>query len=224
MKNHPKAGNEVMNMLKNLVIALIFGTAVAVSAGHASAESSPTTAVQDSVDAILVVLRDKTLDRSTSREKIRSTINERFDFRAMSQRTLATNWKKATTQEQQQFIDLFSQLIENTYIGKIEAYTDEKVEYPGEKVKGNKAIVETRIITASADIPVDYKLYLKDDYWWVYDVIIEGVSLISNYRSTYQEIVKQEGFAGLLVKMQEKIDELGSEPEPAGEDTAAVAS
>jgi len=141
---------------------------------------------------------------------------------AMSQRTLATNWKKATKQEKEKFIDLFSQLIENTYIGKIEAYTNEKVEYPGEKVKGNKALVETLIIAASADIPVDYKLYKKGDTWWVYDVIIEGVSLISNYRSSYQEIVKKEGFDGLLAKMQEKIDELASEPPAAPADTAAA--
>jgi phospholipid transport system substrate-binding protein len=210
-----------MIMLKNMLMAITLGTALAFSA-HGYAETSPVETVHESVDAILALLKDETLEQAERRAKIRAHINSRFDFDAMSQRTLATNWKKATKQEKEKFIELFSQLIENTYIGKIEAYTNEVVEYPGEKVKGNKALVETLIIAASADIPVDYKLYKKGDTWWVYDVIIEGVSLISNYRSSYQEIVKKEGFDGLLAKMQEKINELNSEPSEAPADTAAA--
>jgi phospholipid transport system substrate-binding protein len=209
-----------MTMLKHMLLVLTLGTLLAFPAAG-SAETSPMQTVHESVDAILALLRDKTLEQADRREQIRAHINTRFDFEAMSQRTLATNWKKATDKERQQFIELFSQLIENTYIGKVESYTNEKVEYPGEKVKGNKAIVETLIIAASADIPVDYRLYRKDDKWWVYDVIIEGVSLVSNYRSTYQEIVKNEGFDGLLAKMQEKVDELQQEPAPAPADAAA---
>jgi len=207
-------------MLKHMLMVLTLGTMLAFPA-LGSAETSPTQTVHESVDAILALLRDHTLEQDDRRAKIRAHINTRFDFKAMSQRTLATNWKKASDKERQQFIDLFSQLIENTYIGKIEAYTDEEVEYPGEKVKGNKAIVETLIIAASADIPVDYRLYKKGEDWLVYDVIIEGVSLVSNYRSTYQEIVKKEGFDGLLAKMQEKIDELQSAPAPAEPATAS---
>ena len=123
-------------------------------------------------------------------------------------RTLATNWKKATDAEKEEFTGLFKQLIQNSYVGKLEAYTNETVDYPGEKVQGRKAVVETMIKTASADIPVNYRLYSKDGYWLVYDVIIEGVSLISNYRSSYQTIVKDEGFDGLMAKMKEKIKEL----------------
>ncbi|HYQ72255.1 MAG TPA: ABC transporter substrate-binding protein [Gammaproteobacteria bacterium] len=210
-------------MLKTLNMMLkimTLGTLLAFST-QGSAELSPTQTVQESVDQILALLKDDALDQEERRAKIRTHINTRFDFKAMSQRTLATNWKKASEQEREKFIDLFSQLIENTYIGKIELYTDEKVEYPGEKVKGRKAVVETLIIAASADIPVDYRLYKKDDVWWVYDVIIEGVSLVSNYRSSYQEIVKKEGFEGLLAKMQEKIDELQSAPAPAEPVTAS---
>jgi phospholipid transport system substrate-binding protein len=144
---------------------------------------------------------------------MRKVINGRFDFRAMSQRTLATNWKKASKEQQQEFVQLFAQLIENTYIGRVEAYTDEKVDFPGEKVKGKKAVVETLILTATADIPINYKVYQKKNgEWWVYDVIIEGISLISNYRSSYQEIVKKEGFDGLIAKMKNKIEELESQP------------
>ena len=176
------------------------------------AVDNATESVRMSVDSILGILKDTGLDKPAKREKIRVVIAERFDFRAMSQRTLATNWRKASKEEQQQFVELFSQLIQNTYIGRVEAYTDEGVTYPGEKVTNNRAVVDTLIITSSAEIPVTYKLYLKDDRWLVYDVNIEGVSLISNYRNSYHEIVKRDGFAGLLGQMEEKIKELANQP------------
>jgi len=198
-------------MLKRIFLLLVVGITMA-TATIVSAEASPTEAIRTSVESILDVLRDKELDRDTRRKKIRDAINTRFDFRAMSQRTLATNWKKASDDEQKKFVELFSKLIESTYIGRVEAYTDEKVDFPGEKVKGKKAVVETLILTDTADIPINYKVYLKNGNWLVYDVIIEGISLISNYRSSYQEIVKNEGFDGLLAKMQDKIKELESAP------------
>lgn len=196
-------------MLNRLLKFLMMAVALSFTSA-ALAASSPTDDVRTSVDAILVILQNGELDVQQKRADISKIINKRFDFRAMSQRTLATNWKKTSDEEKKQFTALFSQLIESSYVGKIEAYTNEKVEYPGEKVKGKKAVVETLILTSSADIPVNYKLYQKGDQWLVYDVIIEGISLISNYRSSYQEIMKDEGFDGLLNKMQAKIDELSS--------------
>ena len=198
-------------MLKQFLLTLMAGFMLAFTmTSHAG--STPTDDVRTSVDAMLEILKNEQLDKEGKRAQMSTVINERFDFRAMSQRTLATNWKKTSDEEKKQFVALFSQLIESSYVGKIEAYTDEKVEYPGEKVKGRKAVVETLIITSSADVPVNYKVYQKGDQWLVYDVVIEGVSLISNYRSSYQEIMKKEGFDGLLAKMQAKIDELASTP------------
>ena len=196
-------------MLNRALRLCIMAVALSFTTG-AIAASSPTEDVRTSVDAILLILQNDELDKQQKRAEISKIVSQRFDFRAMSQRTLATNWKKTSNEEKKQFIELFSQLIESSYVGKIEAYTNEKVEYPGEKVKGKKAVVETLILTSSADIPVNYKLYQKGDQWLVYDVIIEGISLISNYRSSYQEIMKDEGFDGLLNKMQAKIDELSS--------------
>ena len=198
-------------MLKRVLLTLITGFTLAFTA-MSFAGNSPTDVVRTSVDAVLAILDNEQLNYDDKRTQIRVIVKERFDFRAMSQRTLATNWKKTTDEEKDKFVELFSQLIENSYVGKIESYTNERVDYPGEKVSGRKAVVETLIITSSADIPVDYRLYQKGDQWLVYDVIIEGVSLISNYRSSYQEIMKKEGFDGLLAKMQEKIDELSSTP------------
>jgi len=204
-------------MLKRLLLVLMTGLTLAFATASL-AENSPTDDIRASVDAIIAILKNEQLDQAGKRAEIKAVVNKRFDFRAMSQRTLATNWKKTTDEEKNRFVDMFSQLIENSYVGKLDSYTNEKVNYTGEKVDGRKAVVETVIITTTADVPVDYRVYRKDDQWLVYDVTIEGVSLISNYRSSYQTIMKSEGFEGLLAKMQEKIDELASTPsQPAGE-------
>ncbi len=198
-------------MLKRIPLILMLGCVLLFTA-QVHAGQSPILAVQTAVDAIIGLLKDEALDTEQRRSKMREIISGRFDFRAMSQRTLATNWKKASKEEQQQFVGLFAQLIQNSYIGKVEAYTSETVEYSGEKIKGKRAVVNTLIITSSTEIPVNYKLYLKKDEWRVYDVIIEGISLISSYRSTYQEMVKKDGFPGLFVKMEEKLKELENQP------------
>ena len=198
-------------MLKRFSMPILFGFMMTL-ASMAFAAGNATESVRTSVDAIIGILKDAGLDKPAKRDKIRLVIAERFDFHAMSQRTLATNWKKASKEEQQQFTKLFAELIQNTYIGRVEAYTNEEVQYPGEKVTRNRAEVDTLIVTSSKEIPVTYKLYLKDGRWLVYDVYIEGVSLISNYRNSYQEIVKRDGFAGLLSQMEEKVKELARQP------------
>ena len=194
-------------MLKHLSLVLLFGFTTLFT-NVSAADETPTQTVQTAVDAILGILTDPALDKEARRVKMRAIINRRFDFRAMSQSTLATNWKKASDDEQQKFVELFALLIQNSYIGKVEAYTGEVVEYPGESIKGKRAVVDTLIVTSSKEIPVNYKVYNKKGEWLVYDVIIEGVSLISSYRSTYREIVKQDGFSGLFVRMEEKLREL----------------
>mgnify|MGYP001814436684 FL=1 len=144
-------------MLNRALRLCIMAVALSFTTG-AIAASSPTEDVRTSVDAILLILQNDELDKQQKRAEISKIVSQRFDFRAMSQRTLATNWKKTSNEEKKQFIELFSQLIESSYVGKIEAYTNEKVEFPGEKVKGKKAVVETLIITSSADVPVNYRM------------------------------------------------------------------
>lgn len=179
----------------------------ALGSTSANAVAGPAEQVQQTVDSILSTLTDESLDQDAKRSKISSLIRQRFDFRAMSQRTLATNWKKATSEEKERFMELFADLLEHTYMGRIEAYTDERVKYVGEKIEKRRALVDTLIVTANVEIPINYKLTQKGEQWLVYDVVIEEVSLIRNYRNTYREIVKKEGIGGLLAKMEKKVDE-----------------
>jgi phospholipid transport system substrate-binding protein len=173
-----------------------------------SAMPGATAQVQGTVDKVIALLKNKELDRTERREMLGSLIRKRFDFRTMSRHVLAKNWKKATSDERKRFVSLFSDLLERTYMERLEAYTDEKVEYLNEKVKEYRAIVNTIIVTKSADIPIRYKMALKGDEWFIYDVVIEEVSLIRNYRSSYREIVLKEGIDGLLKRLEDKVSEM----------------
>ncbi|MBT7951732.1 MAG: ABC transporter substrate-binding protein [Gammaproteobacteria bacterium] len=168
--------------------------------------STPMGRVKDSVGRVITILKDKSLDRETSWQQIAAVIDDGFDFRSMSQSVLATNWKKASAEERSRFTEFFSQYIEETYRSRIEAYTDEEIIYKDEVIRGKKAIVETVIKTSSTEIPVNYKLKNNDGEWFAYDVIVEGISLVNNYRNTFAVIVKNEGMDGLLSDIQRRID------------------
>ena len=166
----------------------------------------PQKRVEAAVSQILSTLRTKTLSREQRWEEIGRVIDQGFDFRSMSQSVLATSWKDATPEEKRRFVEYFSQYLEDTYRSKIELYTDERVDYVRETITGPRAVVDTVIVTDKTRIPVSYKLKVRDGEWFAYDVIIEGVSLVNNYRNTFAAIVKAEGIDGLLSNLQGKID------------------
>lgn len=182
----------------------------------ALAVPSPREQVKQTVDQVLEVLRSKSLTGQPRRDTLSRLIRARFDFTIMSQRTLGKYWKEASPQEQARFVTLFSDLLEANYLGRIEAYSDETVNYLGERVDGDMAEVDTSIHSGNIDIPTSYRLVLKNGQWFVYDVIIEDVSLIKNYRNSYGEIVRREGYAALFARMEEKIRELRAAPGKEG--------
>jgi len=194
-------------MLKWLVWVLLPVWLVSGATVSAAAKG-PLGQVQATVEAILAVLKDGRQEAEARRAAIRTLVHGRFDFRAMSQGTLATHWRKASAAEQDQFVELFSDLLEASYMAKIEAYTNERVDYVKERIEGNKATVDTVIVTKSVEIPIQYKLVDRAGDWRVYDVAIEDVSLVRNYRSTYGEIVRRDGIDGLLAQMRTKLAEL----------------
>lgn len=186
-------------------LGLLFCSAATVMAESASDQLKKT------VDAILGALVDTSLDKTAKRQKITETIAARFDFRTMSQQILATNWKKANAVQQKRFIQLFSELLQESYVGRIEAYTNEKINFKAEKPDEGRTTIETVIVTPTAEIPVHYKMLPQQEKWLVYDVVIEGISFIRSYRSTYQDIVKKDGIDGLLNQMSDKIASMRGE-------------
>jgi phospholipid transport system substrate-binding protein len=175
------------------------------------ASESPLAQIEKSVNEIIAVLKSNPVKSEPRRKELSSLLRKRFDFETMSQYVLGPQWKRASQAEKDQFTTLFSDLLEASYIGHIEAYTNEKVTFSEEQVEGDRARVGTLVLTATKEIPIEYRLRNKSDDWLVYDVIIEGVSLVRTYRDNYREIVRKEGMPGLLQRMQEKLSEIRQE-------------
>jgi len=196
-----------------LYACLISTLLIFFSAFSIAAVETPKQAIQTTIDSILETLRDQTLAKPSNKTKrrtaIKDLIQDRFDFEEMAKRVLATHWKDRSKKERDEFISVFSDLLMGSYIGKIESYTNEKVTYDKEILKGEGkyGMVKTQIITANVNIPIDYKLIKKNNKWVVYDVVIEGVSFISTYRSQYNKIITGESYASLIKQMKQKLDE-----------------
>jgi phospholipid transport system substrate-binding protein len=178
-------------MIKNTGIFIIAG--LLIFPFPASAET-PLNMVQVNINKILDILHEPAIEteteQSTKRERIRRVTDIIFNYNELSKRTLGQNWKKFSESQRNEFIALYKIILENAYINKILNYTDEKVSFTKEKMlKGKKAEVSTNILTKTAEIPINYRLIFRNEKWGIYDIIIEGVSLISNYRSQFREIL-----------------------------------
>jgi len=204
-----------MKAIKALLSMIFFICCVHSFVTYAAA-NAPKEGIKSTVDAVLEVLRDKKLslpdNKEERRARISALIKDRFDFKEMAKRSLARHWKERTPEEAQEFIAVFSDLLIASYIGKIEDYTDEKVTYDKDviKGKGKYGVVNTTIIAKDVDIPIDYKVVLRDGKWWVYDVVAEGVSFISTYRGQYNRVIVKESYAQLIQRMKKKLDEVNA--------------
>ena len=172
----------------------------------------PTDQLRGSIDLVLKIVTDPELKKEARtaerRRRIRAVVNQIFDFTEISQRSLGRHWQARTPAEREQFVALFGDLLENAYITKIESYSGEKIQYPGDVIDGDLAVVKTRIVTKQAtEIPIDYRMFLNGGRWAVYDVSIEGISLIGNYRTQFNAVIQRSGFPELAAKLKAKQDE-----------------
>jgi len=154
----------------------------------------PFDTVKGHVNEVLKVLRDPALQgdakEEAKQEKIEAIADEMFDYVALSRLTLGRNWKKFNSDQKKEFIQLYRSILEKAYMDRILSYTDEEVTFGKETMLSEKkAEVQTHIITKSVEIPIFYRVYLKDGKWKVYDVIIEGISLVKNYRTQFRDIL-----------------------------------
>src|SRR6266567_967756 len=152
----------------------------------------PTDQLRGSIDLVLKIVTDPELKKEAK----------------TAERRLGRHWQARTPAEKEQFIALFGDLLENAYITKIESYSGEKIQYPGDTIEGDLALVKTRIVTKQeTEIPVDYRMFLKDGRWAVYDVSIEGISLIGNYRTQFNAVIQRSGYPDLVARLTAKRDE-----------------
>jgi phospholipid transport system substrate-binding protein len=139
------------------------------------------------------------------RAAVRQIANEIFDFGEIARRSLGRYWQPLSDAQRTEFVGLFGDLLERSYISKIELYGGEKIVYSGERMDGDLAIVSTKIITKNGtEVPIDYRLFRRGDRWMVYDVNIEGISLVSNYRTQFNKIIQSNGFNTLVDRMKAK--------------------
>jgi phospholipid transport system substrate-binding protein len=174
------------------------------------ADSEITNQLKGTVDKVIKIVKDESLknDQQARRAALRKTIDERFNYRQMVMRSLAKNWDIRSDQERREFIALFKSLLENSYANKLEAYRDEKINYLDEIIKGEYALVKTEVVRRSSTIGVDYKLINENGNWKVYDFVIEGVSMIRNYRSQFTKIIRRDSYEVLVQKLKEKINNI----------------
>jgi len=173
------------------------------------AQNSVTATVKNTVDEVVRIVADKELKKQANEKKrrkaLRATIGDIFDYGEMTQRALGPHAKEFTPAEKKEFTGLFETLLETTYANKIESYNNEKVIFLKEIVEDDYAEVKTKIITAKKDeYSLNYRLMNKGGEWMVYDVVVEGVSLVSNYRSQFNKIINNQGVKELMKKLRNK--------------------
>jgi len=189
-------------VVMNILLLLLFS--LPVYAGP------PLDAVRANVNKVLEVLRDPKLKAASAKEiekeQLRLIYDGMFDDVELSKRTLARNWNSLNVAQRKEFVLLFRQVLEKAYIDKILAYTDEKIVFERETmVSGTQAEVQTKIVTSSKEIPIAYRLLQKDGAWKVYDVVIENVSLVLNYRTQFNDILAKDKPEQLLEILRKKV-------------------
>jgi phospholipid transport system substrate-binding protein len=170
---------------------------------------APTEQLREHVDRVIKILQTPELQgerKATERRaEVRKVANNIFDYSETAKRSLGRHWQDRTPAERSEFTQLFADLLEHAYFSRIDRYSGENMKYVGESVEGDQGTIRTRIFTKQgSEIPVDYRLFRQGTRWRVYDVVIEGVSLISNYRTQFNKIIRTSSFNDLLAKMKAK--------------------
>jgi phospholipid transport system substrate-binding protein len=176
---------------------------------------APTDQLKSSINQVIKVLEDTALKAEGSAEKrraaIRQVANNTFDFGEAAKRSLGKHWQSLSEQDRQEFTGLFADLLERGYVTRIEEYSGEKIVYAGDNVDADAATVKTRFTTKSGtEIPVDYRMLRKGDRWLVYDVTVEGLSLVSNYRGQFNKIIETSSYQELVKRMKARNEEFGA--------------
>ncbi len=183
--------------------------ALALLVPRDAAAGPPTDQLRQSVEQVLKIVTDPELKKAPKtgerRRAIRTVANAIFDFKEISQRSLGRHWQGHTQAEHDEFARLFGDLLENAYVSKIESYSGEKIQFTGDTIDGDQAVVKTKIVTKQGtEVPVDYRMLLNDGRWRAYDVNIEGISLVANYRTQFNAIIQRTGYPDLVAKLKAK--------------------
>ena len=189
------------------IAALAAVAALSLLAGR-PAWAGPTEQLREYTDQVIKVLDDPALARGDRRAAIRKIAHEAFDVNETARRVLARHWQVRTPAERDEFTQLFADLLERTYIARLDEYGGERIRYVGESIDGELATVRARIVTrAGVEVPVESRMVHRGERWLIYDVLIENVSLVANYRSQFDRIVRSSSYEELVRRLKQKRDE-----------------
>lgn len=171
---------------------------------------APLDTIKSRVNQMLVVLRDPALQGESAKElktkKLRLIFDSTFDYIELSRSTLSRNWDKFQPDQQQEFVKLYKALLQKVYLDIILSYKDQEVVFGRERELGpNKFEVESKIVSGSTDTPVHFRMTLKNGEWWIYDVVIENISIVANYRSQFSRILTKESPEAMLEALRKKV-------------------
>ncbi|MGH7235290.1 MAG: MlaC/ttg2D family ABC transporter substrate-binding protein [Nitrospiraceae bacterium] len=209
---------DVRSAGRTLLAGLRGLAAVIVLVGGASAEpgAAATEAVRTTINEMIRILKDAELKKPGRAEERRrlleQVIGDRFNYDEMARRALGAQWNKLSDTERQEFVDVFKRLLSSSYADKIEGYSGEQVHYLNERLEADYAEVRTKVASDKTEIPLDYRLLNKSGAWRVYDVVVDGVSLVNNYRSQFTKIIRESSYADLLEKLREKSRKKSEQP------------
>lgn len=189
-----------------LLLALSTTPLSSMAFGSSQPSELPTEVVRTTLTAVFQILEEPNLKdpakHELRRRKLEAVIAERFDYAEMSKRALAAHWTSLGMEQRAEFVELFKSFLSDRYAGKIEGYSGEKVMYLSERVEGQYAEVRTRLVSSKVDLPMDYRLINKEGRWHAYDIIVDGVSLVKNYRSQFDKIIRSESYEELTVRLR----------------------
>lgn len=190
-----------------IVICIAFALGGTLSPSTAAAITA-TEAVKSSIEQVVGLLEDKELKKADRvmerRQRLQKIFNDRFSYEEMSKRSLGAHWNNLNETQRQQFVDLFRQLLARSYTGTIEGYSGERFQYLGERNEGEYAEVRTKLLSRKGEIPINYRLFSKSGEWQVYDIVVDGISMVSNYRAQFTKIIRASSYEDLVQKLQNK--------------------
>lgn len=193
------------------VFLAVMWVGLTVVPGYAGA---PTDSMKATIDEVLRVLREKELKQPAKaeerRQQLEKIVEARFDYQEMSRRALGAPWNTLSDREKQEFVGLFRTLLTNSYADKLETYSGEGVQYLNERTEKDYAEVRTKVLSGKTEIPLDYRLINKAEDWRVYDVVVDGVSLVNNYRGQFTKILRASSYSDLVDQLRKKSDKLKS--------------
>ena len=177
-----------------------------------AAAGGATDAIKGTIDEALTIIRNKELKHpgrtEERRQRLEQVVGDRFDYQEMSRRALGAPWNTLSDKDKQEFVALFRTLLTNSYADKIESYSGEGVQYLNERTEKDYAEVRTKVLTGKTEIPLDYRLVIKGTDWRVYDVVVDGVSLVNNYRGQFSKIIRSSTYADLVDQLRKKSDKI----------------